>query len=182
MCYGRWFAGMMKEGFLSLQKKLEGLSLLQLKWVFLSVALIIFFIDVITKFLVRSKLAVGAEISICPFFSLTHVENTGVAFGMFQNQNMFFLVMGTVLSVVIIWMGIKTIKEKDFLSAFSFALVLGGAWGNLRDRLLLGRVTDFLDFYWREHHWPSFNVADSAICVGAGLLMLWSLKRSKVDL
>lgn len=127
--------------------------------------------DLITKIVVRDKMFVGQEIRILPFFSLTHVENTGIAFGLFQDRNIFFAVLGLVLTVVIFRMAYR-LKDSDHFSTLVLGVVLGGALGNITDRLLRGRVTDFLDFYIGMHHWPAFNIADSAICVGAALL-LW---------
>ncbi len=125
--------------------------------------------------LVRSRLPLGSEMNLLPFFSLTHVENTGIAFGLFQGQNTLFIVSGIFLSGVLIWMAYQARKE-DPLLPLVFGLVLSGAWGNLTDRIWYGRVTDFLDFYIGNHHWPAFNVADSAICVGAVLLLIQNFR------
>jgi signal peptidase II len=138
---------------------------------FFIIAFVIYGLDVLTKVLVRSCMPVGMEIKLLPFFSLTHIENTGIAFGLFPNQNAVFIGIGLVMTAVLVWVAVKNFKETPFVT-YVFALVLGGAWGNLTDRIFLGRVTDFLDFYWGAHHWPAFNVADSAICVGAFLLLL----------
>ena len=143
------------------------------------IAFLVYGADVLTKVIIRSRMPVGTEIKLLPFFSLTHVENTGIAFGLFPNRNVVFLVIGLIMTVALVWVALKNLKETPSVS-YVFALVLGGAWGNLTDRACYGRVTDFLDFYWGVHHWPAFNVADAAICVGAFLLVLnnfHSLKR-----
>lgn len=147
---------------------------------FFLIAFIVTFLDLFTKNLVRSRLNLGQEISILPFFSLTHVRNTGVAFGLFPNKNILFILIGISMSVLLVWMAFKQ-HRNDSASFFAFALVLGGAWGNLTDRIFFGYVTDFLDFFWGTHHWPSFNIADSAICVGAGILILKSFWAQKSE-
>jgi len=78
----------------------------------------------------------------------------------------------------LVWYGLKTLHH-DRALGLVLAVVIGGALGNLLDRAFHGRVTDFLDFYFRQNHWPAFNVADSAICIGAGLLIFHSLRTSK---
>ncbi len=143
---------------------------------FFSIFAGIYFLDVATKMLVRRSLSLGQEIKLLPIFSLTHVENTGIAFGMFQGQNTLFIGVGVLLSAILIWMAYQARKEGPMLPLV-FGVILAGAWGNLTDRILFGRVTDFLDFYAGQYHWPAFNVADSAICVGAGLLLLQNFKK-----
>jgi signal peptidase II len=136
----------------------------------------VFALDLITKIVIRSKMAWGEEIAVLPFFSIVHVTNTGIAFGMFQNKNFLFALIGIAVSIGMVLYALRLRKE-DPVSALLLAGILGGALGNLYDRLVYGRVTDFLDFYIGRQHWPAFNVADSAICVGAGLLLVLSLKR-----
>jgi signal peptidase II len=136
----------------------------------------LFLFDLITKTLVRKNLPFGAEIKILPFFSVVHVTNTGIAFGMLQDNNFALLVVGLMVVAAMVFMAWKTVGT-DRPSAYMIALVVGGALGNLTDRFVFGHVTDFLDFYWEAHHWPAFNVADSAICVGATLLILRELTR-----
>lgn len=131
---------------------------------------VVYLLDVISKIAIRTRLPFGSEIQLLPFFSIVHVTNTGVAFGLFQGKNILFAVVGVIFSAVLITIAYRHRKKDPFLTAI-LGLVLGGAWGNLTDRILFGRVTDFLDFYWRAYHWPAFNVADSAICVGAALLI-----------
>lgn len=144
---------------------------------FVTVSLILG-LDVLTKTLVREKLPLGAEIHLLPFFSLVHVKNTGIAFGMFQQMNFFFIFLGLAVAGGIFYYGIRLYKEDPFAGVV-LAGVLGGAMGNLADRVFFGNVTDFLDFYVGVHHWPAFNVADSAICVGAGLLIVQSFRTPK---
>ena len=142
--------------------------------IFFFIIIATYTLDLLTKHLVRTSLLLGQEISLLPFFSLTRIENTGVAFGMFQGRNTFFLVLGVLVVVGILAMGLLSLK-KDRFFALVLALVAGGALGNITDRIVFGRVTDFLDFFVGAIHWPAFNVADSAICVGACLLIGHSL-------
>ena len=130
----------------------------------------------LTKMAVRKHMVVGSEIAVLPFFSLTHVENTGIAFGLFPNRNLVFIGIGVAMTMVLLWTARRNSQHSPFI-ANVFGVILGGAWGNLLDRIFFGRVTDFLDFYWGVHHWPAFNVADSAICIGAGYLLLTSFRQ-----
>ena len=109
-------------------------------------------------------------------FNLTYVTNTGAAFGMLAGtagwwRQVFFTFIGLAAITLIVFFYQK-IGRQSRLNAVGLALVAGGAAGNLIDRLRLGKVIDFLDFYISSHHWPAFNVADSAICVGVGLLLI----------
>lgn len=139
------------------------------------VAAFIYFLDQITKFWVRVSFHQGEHREILPFFSLNHVENTGAAFGVMAGQNLFFIVSSLAILVVLFFAG-RRLPQDAWQSWLGQGFVWGGALGNLTDRLVSGHVTDFLDFYVKEHHWPSFNVADSAITVGAALLLLCTLR------
>lgn len=145
---------------------------------FFSIVSIVLAIDIVTKVVVRAKMPFGAEIAVLPFFSITHVSNTGIAFGMFQGWNPFFIAIGIVVTAVLIGYGIQMLRT-DRASAFAMAAIVGGAIGNLVDRVVSGRVTDFLDFYLGAHHWPVFNVADSTICVGAAFVAIRGLWMSR---
>jgi signal peptidase II len=134
------------------------------------VAAFVYFLDQLTKFWVRVTFRQGQRWDLLPFFSLNRVENTGAAFGIMTGQNLFFIVSSFAVLVLLVFAG-RGLPE-NWKSWFGQGFVWGGALGNLTDRLINGHVTDFLDFFLKEHHWPSFNVADSAITVGAGLLLL----------
>jgi signal peptidase II len=140
---------------------------------FVSVA--VFVLDAFTKWLVKEKIPLDGNVDLIPgLFRLTHLENTGAAFSLFADSPgpwpgrllVVFSVIALVVITVLLWRHGATIN----VATVSLALFLGGTLGNLCDRLLRGRVTDFLDFYVGPHHWPPFNVADSAIVVGALLL------------
>lgn len=109
-------------------------------------------------------------------FSITYVRNQGAAFGILAKQSLrvpFFITIALIAAVGILW-AIHRLRPDQKLASFSLALILAGAVGNLIDRIRLGEVIDFLDVYWRSHHWPAFNIADSAITVGV-VLLLWEM-------
>jgi signal peptidase II len=141
----------------------------------LSISAGVFALDAFTKWLVKERILLGDNIDLIPgLFRLTHLENPGAAFSLFADSTgpwpgrllVLFSFIALVVISVLLW------KHGTVINAttVSLALFLGGTLGNLCDRLLRGRVTDFLDFYVGPHHWPPFNVADSAIVVGALLL------------
>jgi signal peptidase II len=108
-------------------------------------------------------------------FSLTHVQNRGVAFGLFNalgNAGPPVLIAAGLVALGVVAMYFRQTPEKDQLLLWSLALILGGALGNLLDRITTGSVTDFVDLYYGTHHWHTFNVADSAISIGIGLMLL----------
>lgn len=148
-------------------------------WRYLWIAVAVFVCDQLTKFLAADHLLRQGEISLAPFLNLVLVHNTGAAFGFLSGaggwQNIFFIVVAAGASAFILWM-LWRLRAADRLLAVALMLVLGGALGNLADRLIHGYVIDFIDVYYRTWHWPAFNVADSAITVGAVLLVLDALK------
>jgi signal peptidase II len=146
----------------------------------------LFALDQLTKWLVRQNIPYGAEIPIIPgFFSLVHASNTGAAFSMFTGNNFFFIALASVALVAILYLLIRDPRTRTphqrltNVTKISLALLAAGIVGNLTDRILRGAVTDFLHFYVHEYAWPSFNVADSCICVAAGLLILASFQKGR---
>lgn len=141
--------------------------------------------DQLSKLALIARLPYGAELDLVPgFFRLVHTRNRGVAFGMLNSAAAWMdalrlVVVGVVIAFVI-WQILEGARGATLLG---FALVLGGALGNLIDRVLRGEVVDFLDAFavWggREHHWPAFNVADSAITIGAILVLLAEVVRPR---
>ena len=150
-----------------------------LKW--LGVALAVIIADHLTKFWVSSALDYQAFIPVLPFFSLVLVHNTGAAFSFLADaggwQRWFFVAVGIIATVVIMRLLKRHAGEPRM--AFALSLVLGGALGNVIDRVVLGHVVDFLYFHYKSFAWPAFNVADSAITVGAALLIWDSLRGNK---
>ena len=150
---------------------------------YLSISAIVVALDLYSKHLIQQHFVFGDLHSVTSFFDLVRYHNEGSAFGFLNDaggwQKWFFNGISIVASVVIIYLLKKHVNEKLFCAGL--ALVLGGAIGNLYDRITLGYVVDFLNFHLNNHYWPAFNVADSAICVGVGLLLLDSFKASKTE-
>lgn len=143
---------------------------------FLLIAAIVVAIDQTSKLWISSYLPLGESLPETGFLRLTHVQNTGSAFGLFANQG-FLLALVAVVGLVVILLFYRHLSQHSVLGTLALGFVFGGALGNLIDRLRFGYVSDFIDvrlwpeFYWvrlwPEYHWPTFNVADSAITVGA---------------
>ena len=140
-------------------------------------ALLVIIGDQITKALVERSLPEGRLVPVLPgFFNLTHTTNTGVAFGILSGSPASWKTgLLIVVSVALIFLVASFVWRSQQLHwevAVGLALVLGGALSNLADRIRAGQVVDFLDVYWRSYHWYAFNLADSAIVVGAGFLVI----------
>lgn len=132
-------------------------------------------LDQFTKWLIATRMTELQEIPIIPgFFSLQFIRNPGAAFGMLANQTWFFVLV-TLGAVGFILYYLRQQASRHWISTLALGLLLGGAIGNLIDRLRFGRVVDFLLFYWRDYYFPNFNVADICITVGVGLLVLYLL-------
>ena len=145
----------------------------KLRWLVLIV--LILAADQATKLWVLAALQPYEVIPVLPSLNLTLVFNEGAAFSFLADaggwQRWFFVALAVVISaVLLVWLW--RLKPEDRLTAAGLSLVAGGAVGNLIDRIAYGHVVDFVDVYWRTWHWPAFNVADSAITVGVGLLLL----------
>ena len=142
-------------------------------------AALILILDQTSKFIVcRVMLPRGSFPVIENIFHLTHVQNQGAAFGLFPNQTLFFIGVTLFTVLLILFFHQRISKEGSSLS-WALGLILGGALGNLIDRIRLKAVIDFLDFSLRGHHWPSFNIADSAITIGAVILFFSIFKKGK---
>ena len=148
-------------------------------WRFVWIAVVVLVFDQMTKFAATDYLTQHGEVNLAPFLNLVLVHNTGAAFGFLSGaggwQNVFFIVVALSACVFILWMSWR-LDRRDMFLAFGLMLVLGGALGNLTDRLFHGYVIDFVDVYYRTWHWPAFNFADSAITIGAVMLMLDALQ------
>ncbi len=145
---------------------------------YLMVSAVVIVLDRLTKVFVARhvELNIGSVQVIPNFFSITHVENTGAAFSLFaewpQRVRVPLLVGFSTVAMFVVCYLLWNAAAKFTWSGLALALILGGALGNLYDRLLFGRVTDFLHFYIGPHIWPDFNLADSAIVCGAALLLI----------
>jgi signal peptidase II len=146
----------------------------------LLVSTIIIALDQVTKYAITQSFAYGESLEITPFFNLVLAYNTGAAFSLFADQagwqRLFFIAVAVAASVTIVWL---LRKNPNRLFSLALSLILGGALGNLVDRIALGHVIDFLDVHALGYHWPAFNVADSAITVGA-VLLVWDGFRKPV--
>jgi len=146
------------------------------------IILVTLLLDQFTKYLITSRMLLGESLPIFPpVFYITYILNPGAAFGMLANRTTFFIVLSLLVIVAVLVMYRYLPKEKTLMT-LAIGLVLGGALGNLIDRVRLGRVIDFLDF----RVWPIFNLADSAIVIGALLIMIdiWrgdKVKQQRVD-
>lgn len=132
-------------------------------------------LDQLTKWLATQQLSYGESVPVLPFFSWTLLHNPGAAFSFLADQGgwqrWFFTGFAAVVSLVLaVW--IVRLPAHKALESMALALVLGGALGNLIDRVQFGYVVDFISLHYRNYYWPAFNVADAAICVGVGLLLL----------
>jgi signal peptidase II len=145
----------------------------------LALALIVLIADQFTKVLVMGYYKLGDSTTVTSFFNIVRAHNTGAAFSFLSNaagwQRWLFTAIGIAAALLILWMLKSHAGQKLF--AFAMACILGGALGNVIDRMLHGYVVDFLDFHWAGWHFPAFNVADSAITVGAICLILDELLR-----
>lgn len=151
----------------------------------LSVSLPLYILDQLTKALVLANISTEERITVIPgFFNLVQVHNTGAAFGMLKDNNLFFIALSCCALVILAILGWKG-AFADGPSRWAAALLVAGIAGNLTDRILHGHVLDFLDFILPVYgRWPAFNVADSCICIAAGLFVLGSFmdgKRRKVQ-
>ena len=139
-------------------------------------------IDQATKILVDRTMELYQSIPVIDgLFSITYVRNKGAAFSFLSNfdyRRPFFVAI-TLVAMIAIIVTFRKLRDDQRLAAVSLSLIFSGAVGNLIDRARLGEVIDFLDVYWKTHHWPAFNVADSAICVGVALLALDMIREER---
>lgn len=142
------------------------------KWLLLSLLVIV--LDQLTKFIADANLVYGSPLAVFPSFNLTLLYNRGAAFSFLGDasgwQRWFFITISTAASVFIFFW-LRKIGAKQPLLSLALALILGGAIGNLIDRVWFGHVIDFIQLYYQTFYWPAFNIADSAISVGAVLII-----------
>lgn len=146
------------------------------------IILIVFIFDRISKEWIKNRMFLGESLEVFPFFSVTYIRNTGIAFGLGQNNNLFFIFLSSILLVflfalLVYW---EKMKINDLKLKIAFSLIIAGALGNLFDRFLYGSVIDFLDFFVGRYHWPAFNIADASICAGAFLFVLSQMKTDRL--
>jgi signal peptidase II len=160
---------------------------MRLRALYYGLAALVFLFDRITKIVIQREVSVWDSYTVIPgFFNIIHTENPGAAFSLFAGAQpewrTFFLVglsaTALVLIGVLLWQHGGRMGESRVLR-FGLSLIMGGALGNLYDRVLVGTVTDFVELYVNGFHWPAFNVADSAITIGAALVLLDMFQSSK---
>ncbi|CAM3786646.1 signal peptidase II [Polynucleobacter antarcticus] len=146
----------------------------------LAIAVIVLLLDQLTKWSALSNLQLGVPQEVLPFLNWRLLFNPGAAFSFLADssgwQRWFFTILGLGASTYIIWL-LKT-SQGDKLLCWALSLILGGAIGNVLDRIMYGAVVDFIDLHYANWHWPAFNIADSAICIGAALIIWGELRRS----
>ncbi|MDM7859737.1 signal peptidase II [Alteromonas sp. ASW11-36] len=144
-----------------------------LRFVWISVVVLV--LDQWTKFAIVDSMRLYESIQVTGFFNLTYVHNYGAAFSFLHDaggwQRWFFTAIAVVVSALLLYW-LKQAPKQQLRLPIAFSFILGGAIGNVYDRLVHGYVIDFLDFYYQQWHWPAFNVADSAIFIGAALLII----------
>lgn len=146
-----------------------------LKWLWISAVTLV--LDQASKLAVDGSMQLFESIPLTSYFNLTYVHNTGAAFSFLAQaggwQRWLFAGLAVIMSSIItVWL--YRLQKHETLMAVALSLVLGGAIGNLIDRVAYGYVIDFLEFYYQHWYWPAFNIADSAICIGVGLMLLES--------
>ena len=143
----------------------------------LTVAVIVVLFDQLSKYVMLHQiLAEKSIIEVLPCFNLVKAWNTGVSFSMFNDGGTIGIIALSTLALIIVAFLLKWLySETNRWVQVSLGMIIGGAIGNVIDRISYRAVFDFLDFYWKENHWPAFNVADSFICVGAMIIIIHSL-------
>ncbi len=143
------------------------------KW--MTIAAVIVIADQITKYVASAELKMYEAIAVMPMFNFTLMHNEGAAFSFLSDaggwQRWFFTAISLIVSIVLVFW-IRSLKPEEKFQALAFSFILGGAIGNLIDRVRLGYVVDFIDIYYNAYHWPAFNIADSAITVGVVILIV----------
>ena len=148
-----------------------------LKWIWLAVVVVI--LDQLSKYIASTSLEMHQPIAVMPMFNWTLMHNPGAAFSFLANesgwQRWFFSVIAVVVSaVIVLW--IKRLEQHEKWQAIALALILGGALGNVIDRIWLGYVVDFIQVYYQQWYFPAFNIADSAISIGVAMIIIDSVR------
>lgn len=153
-----------------------------LKWLWIAVAVIV--LDQLTKYIASTSMQMFEVINVIPMFSWTLRHNTGAAFSFLADaggwQRWFFALIAVVVSTVI-FLWIKRLQAHEKWQAIALALILGGAIGNVIDRIWLGHVVDFILVYYKQWEWPAFNVADSAIFIGVVMIIIDSIREYRKE-
>jgi len=153
-----------------------------LKWIWLAVTVVI--LDQLTKYIASTSLEMFKPVAVMPMFNWTLMHNTGAAFSFLHDaggwQRWFFAIIAIVVSIVI-FLWIKRLQQHEKWQAIALALILGGAVGNVIDRIWLGYVVDFIQVYYQQWYYPAFNVADSAIFIGVVMIIIDTVRESRSE-
>lgn len=141
------------------------------------ISAIVIFLDYLTKKIIVSKVMLYESISVLPFLNIVHVQNKGAAFSILSNLGNKYFVGISVIAIIAIVVYLSRLSKG--LELIALSLILGGAVGNLIDRIQIGKVTDFIDVFVGKWHWPAFNVADSALTIGIVLFLLANIQHGK---
>ena len=146
----------------------------------LAIATLVLLLDQLSKWSALSNLKLGLPEEVLPFMNWLLLFNPGAAFSFLAQssgwQRWFFTILGLAASLYILWLLRK--NQSDKMLSWALSLILGGALGNVLDRIMYGAVVDFIDLHYGNWHWPAFNIADSAICIGATLIVFSELRKS----
>ena len=143
--------------------------------VFFAISALIITIDQVTKVYIDKMMDLHSSVTVLEnFFNITYMRNKGAAFSFLSdfNYRIPFFILVSVVAIIVLLIVLYRLRPDQKFAAISLSLIFSGALGNLIDRIRLGEVIDFLDAHWYQHHWPAFNVDDSAICVGVFLLAI----------
>lgn len=140
----------------------------------LTATFLVLFMDQLTK-LVIVKYFPDIRIEITSFFNISLVYNKGISFGMFNDISYSNYIFAIIASVIVVFLIKWLLNSKSKLEAIALCLIIGGAIGNIIDRIIYIGVVDFLEFHYKEYYWPSFNIADSTICLGVCILLIFSI-------
>lgn len=153
-----------------------------LKWIWVTAVVVV--LDQLTKYIASSSMDLYQQIAVMPMFNWTLMHNPGAAFSFLANeagwQRWFFAAIALIVSVVIV-LWIKKLKQHEKWQAIALAMILGGAIGNVIDRIWLGYVVDFIQVYYQQWYWPAFNLADSAISVGVAMIIIESIREYRAE-
>ena len=153
-----------------------------LKWIWLAVVVVI--LDQLTKYIASTSLEMFKPVAVMPMFNWALMHNTGAAFSFLADaggwQRWFFALIAVVVStVIVLW--IKRLQQHEKWQAIALALILGGAIGNVIDRIWLGYVVDFIQVYYQQWYWPAFNIADSAIFIGVVMIIIDTIREHRAE-
>jgi signal peptidase II len=142
-----------------------------------AISSLVVILDYVTKKMIVSQVMLYESINVLPFLNIVHVQNKGAAFSMFSGLGNHYFIAISVIAILAIVLYISRLPKG--LELYSLSMILGGAAGNLIDRIMIGKVTDFIDLFVGSWHWPAFNVADSALTVGITIYLIANIRHGR---